>query len=163
VYYYESAFEDDYDDMRKNAADNLRFIRKQMRNIDENRYLNYDKIALKGIDRLNNGYKKDAEKMLKMSFIMGNEISWIGLALFYYPLNENDEALTFLNRYIKRSKERNFIEEAYTLAASIYEEEGDKAENSSVSDTISMYKKAVSALNSALKFAQDSSSKKTNY
>lgn len=160
VYYYESAFEDDYDDMRKNAADNLKFIRMQMRNIDGNRYSNYDEIALKGINMLNNGSKKDAEKMLKMSFIMGSEISWIGLALFYYPLNMNDEALTFLNRYIKRAKERNLIEEAYTLSAFIYEEEGDKTENSSVSDTISMYKRSVSAFNSALKFAQDSSSKK---
>lgn len=161
VYYYESAFEDEYDDTRKNAADNLKFIRMQMRSIDGNGYLNYDEVALDGIRKLNNGSKNDAEKMLKMSFIMGSEISWLGLALFYYSLNMNDEALAFLNRYIKRAKERDLIEEAYTLSASIYEEEGDKkVENSSVSDAVLMYKRAVSALYSALKFTQDSSAKK---
>ncbi len=126
VYYYEMALDDEYADMRQNADENLKMIRKQMQSLSHEKDSYYDRIAIEGISLLNQGRTDSAEKMLKMSFIMGKEASWIGLALYYYPNNKNKEALVLLERYIKRSRQKTFLEEAYNLLYEIYEEEGDK-------------------------------------
>ena len=156
VCYYESVLdEDEFPEMKQNALEMLKQIRIKMRSMYKENDSYFEEMALKGIDYLNNGKKTEALKLLKMCVIMGAETSWVGMGLYYYPENQNDYALEFLQRYKKRSKDKTFMEEACTLAAEIYEEEGDLFSKKAPSHAQLLYTKAMQNIRTAVSCADE--------
>lgn len=158
VCYYESVLDEGkYPDMQQNAAESLKKIREQMRAIFKEDDSYFDDMAIKAIEYINNNQRSTALKFLKMCVLMGAENSWLGMGLYFFT-EDSDKSLEFLERYIKRSKEKTFIEEVYTLSAEIYEEKGDALKDSNSSVAQVMYVKAIRSMQSAISCTDDNDS-----
>lgn len=155
IEYFESVLDEETnEEFHKTAQEQIEKIRDFTREAFIKNNTLPEEVVLEAIREMNNDNDKLAEKILKTPIIMGSESSWFAMGFLCYRHNRNEEALIYLNRYIKRAKKLEFNVEVFITLGKIYEEEGDRSEND-INKSQILYTKALSAIRSAINCKPD--------